>query len=181
MPPFDWIYSLVLLTAFAVVLSGLWHEKKAGISPTPVLSWVRRRAVRMLKGQIDPGKVHEVADLGCGWGGMTGILASTYPQAHITGYEISPFPYYASKLRSLFFGKRISIRHDNFFERNLSDCDVVFCYLSPQHMEKLKPQLLGLKPGSLVLSCSFPILGWAPIAQEKVWSLVNIPVFLYRI
>ena len=177
----DWVYSLVLLSFFAVIAVSMLYEARAHISPTPVLPWVRRAAMLMIKNNITDVSVLRVADLGCGWGGMTTRLARAYPDAHITGYEMSPVPYFISRLRGAFFGKRINTLQANFFKADLSGFDVVFCYLSPAHMEQLKSQLATLKKGSLVVTCSFPIIGWIPIETVKIWSLVQIPINIYRI
>ncbi len=177
----DWVYSLLLLSFFAVIAVSMLYELRAHISPTPVLPWVRRAAMRMIKNNITDASVLRVADLGCGWGGMTTRLARAYPAAHIIGYEMSPAPYLISKLRGAFFGKRIDTLPTDFFKADLSGFDVVFCYLSPAHMEKLKPQLAALKKGSLVVTCSFPIVGWIPLETINVWSLVQIPINIYRI
>lgn len=177
----DLIQSCVILAAIALALLCTWYEKKAGIVPAPVLPWVRWAAIRLLQKHVGDHKVQKIGELGCGWGGMVKLLARRFPQAHITGYEISPAPYVISRLRTCFMRKRVTITRRDFFTDDLSRYDLIFCYLSPRHMEKLKPQLATLKPGSLIVSCSFPIPGWTPLDSVTVWSLVRIPVCLYRV
>ncbi len=178
---FNIFYFIVVIGFISIVFVSLFYEGKAAISPTPVLPWVRRKALSLLSKCDQPTSILKIADLGCGWGGMIGQLQKKYPTAKITGYEISPCPYYFSKFRFGLSGDQIAIKRNDFFKEGLSDYDVVFCYLSPSHMEKLKPILLKLKKGSLVVSCSFPIQGWEPIAATTVWSLVKVPVCVYRI
>ncbi len=177
----DIIYCLAIVGFIFVVLLSLYFEKKAGISPTPVMPWVRRRALSLLKEHRQLLDIRTIADLGSGWGGMIGQLQKQYPTAYITGYEISPCPYYFTRLRFMCARDKITIKRHDFFSEDIAGYDVVFCYLSPQHMEKLKPHLSRLKKGSLVVTCSFPIEGWEPIATVTVWGLVKIPICLYRI
>jgi len=175
------ILLLVLLLGFiAVIIVSVLYEKSTGISAVPVLPWTRHQALSLLIKFHPPHAVLHVADLGCGWGGMIRKLHKAYPKAKIVGYETSPFPYILSKIRFSMAGKNVQILNDDFFKADLSQNDVVFCYLSPKHME-LKPQLLNLKAGSLIVSCSFPITGWTPIETRKVWSIVRIPVYIYRV
>ncbi len=172
---------MVLCVLIIVAITTVFFEKHTHISATPVLPWTRRQVMSLLK-EFKPEKpVIKVADLGCGWGGMIGKLGKLYPAAQITGYELSPFPYWFSKLRFGGYKNNITINQLDFFKENLSSYDVIFCYLSPNHMEELKLQLAGLKSGSLVISCSFPLLDWTPIATRSIWSIVKIPVYLYRI
>jgi len=177
----DLAYCIILILFFVVVLSCLWQEKRARISPTPVLPWVRRRALALLKDHPPDQEVLNVCDLGCGWGGVLTALAKRYPRARVAGYETSFWPYVFSAAHAAFSGGRIVISRADFFAADLSTFDVVFCYLSPYHMGALKPKLSTLKPGSVVVSCSFAIPGWKCAAMETVKGLVDIPVFLYRI
>lgn len=176
---FDSSYALFLLLIFAGIGVSLIYEKKAHISPTPVLPIVRRKAMDLLKNMDISAR--EIVDLGSGWGGMSLKLANTYPNAHVTGYEISPVPYGFSRLRTL-FSKQITITREDFFKKDLGNADIVTCYLSPYHMEKLKSGLADLKKGSVVVSCSFPIEGWEAERTETVRGIfVEIPVYLYVI
>lgn len=172
---------LILFLLVVVAATTIFYERFTLISATPVLPWTRRQVVSLLKSHIKTNDIHKICDLGCGWGGMIGKLAYLFPNAHITGYELSPFPYGVSFLRNILRQKRVTILKDNFFKEELKDFDLVFCYLSPHHMNELTPQLSALKSGSWVISCSFPIEGWTPVATGSVWSIVKIPVFLYQI
>lgn len=176
------LHSVLLLLFILIVLVCFFYEGKARISPTPVLPWVRRRALGMVPDRFSCDGVYRIADLGCGWGAFISALARRFRVADITGYEISPFPYAVSFVKSLFLGRRVRVVRRSFFDDDLSGYDLVMCYLSPYHMEALKPQLLGLKPGSAVVSCSFAIPGWEPVRTEEVWSLfVKVPVYMYEI
>ncbi len=179
---FDTIYSVFIIFVFLVIGISFIYEKKARISPTPVLPHVRLKALTLLPSRFIPSGTYKIADLGCGWGSLLLKLSRLFPEASITGYEISPFPFLLSWLRSSLFSSNISVHRSDFFKADISAFDIVFCYLSPWHMNELKDHFLKMKPGSVVISCSFPIDGWRAERTDSVKSLfVSIPVFLYVI
>ena len=172
---------LILTAGFIILcLSCLLHEKRASISPTPVLPWVRKKAIAMIaENKAETNKNYRIADLGSGWGGMLLKLARIYPNSKITGYEISPWPRWISKLRSLFH-KNITLRNEDFFEYKMNEFDILFCYLSPTHMEKLAEKFDHLPAGKIIISASFAIPGWTPQKTEITRGFVDIPVYLYK-
>ena len=171
----------LFILVIIVFLTTIFYERYTFISATPILPWTRSQVVSLLKEFQLIETPKKIADLGCGWGGMVDKLNHMYPLDKVTGYELSPFPFLFSKLRFTGRSKNILILRSNFFLEDLSDFDILFCYLSPNLMEQLKPQLSNLKAGSIVISCSFPILDWKPHAKRSVWSFVRIPVYLYKI
>lgn len=179
---FDAVYSIFLLIVFTIVLTSLVYEKRARISPTPVLPHVRKRALGLVPDSLTDAGAHTILDLGCGWGGLVISLARLFPNARIIGYEISPWPYLFSKIKGLIHSRNISIKREDFFKKDISGANLVFCYLSPYHMNALKEKLRTLAKGSCVISCSFPITGWEPDRTETVKGLfVDIPVYRYTI
>lgn len=182
MSGFDTIYSVFIIFVFLVVAISLIYEKKSRISPTPVLPHVRLKALTLLPSRFTSDGVYNIVDLGCGWGGLLIKLSNLFPKASITGYEISPFPFLLSRFRCLISAGNVVVRRSDFFKADLSGFDIAFCYLSPWHMNALKPHFARMKSGSVVISCSFPIEGWEAERTDHVKSLfVTIPVFLYII
>lgn len=179
---FDTIYSVFVIFVFLVIGISLIYEKKAHISPSPVLPHVRLKALTLLPPHFKADGAYRIGDLGCGWGGLLMKLSRLFPKASVTGYEISPFPFLLSWLRSSLFSNNVSAHRSDFFKADISAFDIVFCYLSPWHMNQLKSQFFQMKPGSVIISCSFPIEGWEAERTDSVKSLfVSIPVFLYII
>jgi hypothetical protein len=88
------------------------------------------------------------------------------------------------KARIFSFGlNKIKIRHENFWEADLSGADVVFCYLYPDVMKKLAAKLaVGLKPGTIVVSSNFSLPGFVPsrvLRLESGWH--NDPMYIYQL
>lgn len=175
----DLLYSLVLLFALAVVGWTLLYERRTKICAMPVMPWVMRAAFGLLAAH-DPDRARacKIADLGCGWGGPMMRLAGCYPHAQVTGYELSLWPYLVSKFRAMFCA-RVRVARADFLATDLCEYDILFCYLSPWHMEALKPQFARLRKGTRIVSCAFEITGRTPVATAHVPGPVRTPVFLY--
>lgn len=122
-----------------------------------------------------------LVDLGCGDGRVLREAQKRYG-VHTIGYEINPVAYLKARIFS-FGPHKIKIRHENFWEADLSDADVVFCYLYPDVMKKLAVKLKsGLKPGAIVVSSNFPLPEHIPskiLRPES--SLHNDPMYIYHL
>lgn len=58
----------------------------------------------------------------------------------------------------------------DLFTADLSDADVIVMYLLPQQLEKLRPQLEKMRPGSRVISHQFRIPGVMPELVVQIRS-----------
>jgi 2-polyprenyl-3-methyl-5-hydroxy-6-metoxy-1,4-benzoquinol methylase len=177
----DYLFSAFILFAIYLACSCLWHERKARIPPVPVLPHVKRRAIKLALEHTDATANYKIIDLGCGWGGVMLSLARTYKNAHITGYEISPWPYRFAKLRTLFKRRRIKVTQQDFFTADIADQDLVYCYLHPETIKELRPKFQTLKHGALIISCSFPIPEWTPMATTTLKLPVKLPIYIYKV
>ena len=140
-----------------------------------------RTRVRAFVDAVDlrPGQL--LVDLGCGDGRVL-RAASRRCRIQAEGYELNPLAYLKARLLSIGHS-RIRIRMKNFWDVDLSRADVVFCYLFPDVMPQLTRKLRKeLKPGSVVVSCNFPLPSLSPEAVLKPGnSLTNDPIFVYRL
>ena len=121
------------------------------------------------------------ADLGAGTGSVAIPIAQTYPAVHVTAYEHAPIPWLITAWRGRNM-KNISVLRSNFWRADLSVYDVVFAFLSPAVMPTLADKMrINMRPGSLLVSSSFPILDWTP---ESVLTIADQPqtrLFCYRV
>jgi len=102
-----------------------------------------------------------VYDLGCGDGRMI-ITAARHYGARAVGIELDPLRYLWCQMLITVMGLRSRVRvlHGDFFEQNLSDADVVTCYLLQSTNEKLEGKLRQeLMPGTRVVSNTFTFPG----------------------
>ncbi|RKP46163.1 methyltransferase domain-containing protein [Pararobbsia silviterrae] len=96
-----------------------------------------------------------IYELGSGWGSLAIALARAFPQARIHGVELSPFPYWVSRFRARRL-PNLRFAWGDFTRRDLSDADVVTCYLMPGKMSGLADLLdAQVKPGTCVASIEF--------------------------
>ncbi|MCL5406959.1 MAG: methyltransferase domain-containing protein [Patescibacteria group bacterium] len=94
-------------------------------------------------------------DLGCGDG--SSLIEAAKFGARATGFEISPYYYLWTKLRT-FRDRNIKVVYKNIKEVDLSKADVVYCYLLPEFLEKLSSKFQKeLKSGARLISVGFPI------------------------
>lgn len=105
---------------------------------------------------------HTVYDLGCGDAKFL-IAIERATGAKTIGFEISPWAYILAKFNIWFKKSKTQVFYKNFYKENLSDADVIFCFLIDSVMPKVKNQLEHqLKKGAIVIDFAFAIKEWVP-------------------
>ena len=120
-----------------------------------------------LKTMLEISKIKKgerVYDLGAGDGKIIDGAAKLGAKA--TGFEISiPLVLYYYFKRMVGISKA-EMLWGNFFKKNISDADVVFCYLFPHTMNKFHKTIYKqLKPGTRVISNAFEITSLVPVKK----------------
>lgn len=111
-------------------------------------------------------------DLGCGSGEILKVIADKF-NIKATGMEISPLPYIKAKIITM-DNKNIHILWHNLLSVDLTDVDVVFCYLLPSMMKKLEKKFIKqMKPGAKLISNSFALPNIKPkqVIQDNMLKL----------
>jgi predicted RNA methylase len=109
-----------------------------------------------------------VYDLGCGDGRMIVIAARRYG-ARAVGIEIDPLRYLWCQMLISVLGlrDRVKIVYGDFFKHDLSDADVVTCYLLQDTNEKLEEKFKReLDSGTRVVSNTFTFPGLHGVRQD---------------
>lgn len=134
-----------------------------------------RKARGVIQSLIGKGKVYE---LGSGWGKLA-IELSRGNQ--VIAFEKAFVPWLFSKINQFMRANRqISILKYDIYSADLSDADVVYCYLYPGAMKKLAPKFeTELKKSSLVISNSFQIPGRKPDKVIEVGDWGRSYIYLY--
>lgn len=176
----DIVFSIITLFAIYIACSCFWHQNSIIVSPTPIMPWAKRCALKLLSDYTSVDKPYKIAELGSGWGGMLCALTKKYKKANLEGYELSPWPYRFSKFRTIFNCRRCKVYRQDFFKADLSGYELIYMYLYPETIEALKPQFEKFKPGTLILSCSFPVKGWDPIEVRKAGLFLPMTIYLYK-
>lgn len=149
----------LFLAAFLVFLALYWSTFRTQVPyyPSRLSTW---QAVEKLL--LDREGLRFI-DIGCGFGGLVFYLAHQHPSSRFAGIEIAPLPWLMTKLRARLRRSRAQFFLGDYRALNFADYDVVFAYLSPVAMPDLWEKALAeLRPGSLLLSCEFPIVGVPP-------------------
>ena len=145
---------VLLLVSFAVLSFPILKAMRgAPFVPTP-----RKTMEKMLE-EIDVKPGHILYDLGCGDGRFVRLAARKYG-AKAIGIELNPLVYLYAKLKS--FGKKNEkIICKDFRKVNLSDADVIVCYLLTNTMKEIENKLeTELKTGAKVVSHGFKFKDW---------------------
>ena len=97
------------------------------------------------------------------------------------GYEIAILPFIISRIKIWLAGltDRAEIKFSNFWKIDLSEADIVVCFLTPSAMVKLLPKLqTELKPGARFITYAFPLPGIEPDTVSKPLTS-DINIYLY--
>ena len=168
-----------LAIALGVVLLLVVYALAMGVAPAPTSARVSAVMFSLIPSQIE-GTVFE---LGSGWGTLAFPLARRLPRCPVQALEFSPLPWLVSKVRHLFNPlPNLTLRRTDFRGVGLSESALVVCYLFPGGMANLKTKLEAeLRPGTYVLSNTFAMPGWQPLAVHRADDLYRTPVYLYRV
>lgn len=146
---------LTLLLAIGVIIALLsisWSQ----IAGAPWLPTPLTKVKRMLDlAGLQPDET--LYDLGCGDGRLVIMAAKDYG-AQAVGIEIDPLRYLWCRgmVRAFGLRERVQIRFGNFFKYNLSQADVITCYLLQNTNNRLEEKLIQeVKPGGRVVSHAF--------------------------
>ena len=174
-------YGMLALVLSAIGLT-LIYTIKTGISPVPTSPRVRDKMLAMIPPErlsvIERGRLF---DLGSGWGTLAFALAKRFPEAQVTGYELSPLPWLVSRLiQAVLRRPNLALRRGDFMDAPLNEAALVLCYLYPGGMTRLQPKLAAELPaGALVVSNTFALPDWPPADMERAEDLYDSPVYLY--
>ncbi|NHJ48603.1 MAG: methyltransferase domain-containing protein [Asgard group archaeon] len=165
MPDPSFYFALgVILLAFITLVSIMWANKRGA----PWLPTRLKKVRKMLElANVQPGET--VYDLGCG-DGRTIVMAARRFGANAIGIEIDPMRYLWCQflITILFLRKKVKVIHGDIFEKDISDADVVFCYLLQSTNDKLEEKLVQeLSPETRVVSNTFIFRSLPTIATDK--------------
>jgi precorrin-6B methylase 2 len=122
--------------------------------PTP------RRIIKRIIELADIKKGERICDLGSGTGRIIIPVAKIHKENLVVGIEKSLLLRLVTRFRLLFhpfIRRRIQIVNQDFFNIELAEYDVLFCFLTAGAMRILTPKFRLLKPGSRIFSYMFPI------------------------
>jgi len=149
-----WLYIIVFIFALTFLYAA-WRAAPW----LPMRSQDVKRAMALA--EIKVGE--KFYDLGAGDGRM--LFGAAALGATAEGFEISLLPYLIAKFKIIFSREknRPKIFFHDFWKINLAGADVIFVFLLPRIMEKLKEKMeKELKPGARIICYTWPMPGWEP-------------------
>jgi len=168
------ILATIFILTFLIILSFVY----ASLRGAPWVPTRKKDIDRFLKlAKIKKGD--KMYDLGCGDGRL--VCAAAKVGAKAEGFELSILMYLVSKTRSLFQKNRskIKIHYKNIWKLDLSQADIIYCFLMPEIYPKLKEKLeKEAKTGAKIITYVWPIKEWkaSKTNKEKGYS----DMFLYE-
>jgi 16S rRNA A1518/A1519 N6-dimethyltransferase RsmA/KsgA/DIM1 with predicted DNA glycosylase/AP lyase activity len=164
---------VVIMGAITIV----WWTLRTGISPMPS----SKKAVRAMLELMPSSLSGPACELGSGWGGLTLALAERYPNVPVVGYELSPIPWAVSKLRARLSGcENLTFSRADFFGSDLSDAQLLVCYLYPGGMTRLQEKLRReLTTEATIISNTFRLPDCAPETVIELTDVYRTRVYRY--
>jgi len=158
-----WLLVLGIILIVVTAASISWtHFRGAQWAPTTMSTVDKMLAI------ADVGPDDLVYDLGCGDGRII-VSAARRFGARAVGIEIDPFRYLWCQALIAVLGLRgrVKVTFGDFFSQDLSDADVVTCYLLQVTNEKLEAKLEeDLRPGTRVVSNYFTFPGLIKVRES---------------
>ncbi len=166
---------IVIGVIFILMASAAW----AGFKAAPwVPTWAKDYSRILSLAHVQNGE--QVLELGAGEGRLVLQFAKT-PAAQVIGYELSLLPFAIAWLRTRKFRPRVQMRMADFFRADYNRADVIFCFLTPPAMRKLKVKFeQECRPGTRIISYTFSIPGWTPDVMDKN-TPTAVPIYRYII
>lgn len=122
-----------------------------------------RRVRDAVAAQLPGDRPLRVIDIGSGLGGLVLELTRRRPDCELSGIELAPLPWLASRLRAWATRSRARFLRGDYDSLDFGDYDVVFAYLSPAAMPALwRKAESEMRAGSVLLSYEFTVPGREP-------------------
>ena len=179
-----WIWIFIILTAVLFGLKMTYILCTALVLPITqgalYVSTPRAKIAAFVDAvSMKPGQL--IVDLGCGDGRVLRRARKCYDVKAI-GYEVNFMAYLKAKMLCIGI-KNVIIERKNFWAADLSDANIVFCYLYPDVMQKLSQKLKAdLKAGTTIVSCNFGVPGFKlHRVLQPAGALHNDPLYVYRV
>jgi hypothetical protein len=169
---------VIFLIAFILMLVVYWSTFRTQVP----LYLSSNKVWQVLETKLPPAQPFTFIDLGSGIGGVLTHLAQTHPHGHFPGVEAAPFPFLWSWLR-IKFGRhtQCTVTWGSLWDRDLSQYDIVFAYLSPVPMDALWRKVKKeMRPGSVFISNTFAVHDQPPQETVSVDDLHHSTLFFWK-
>jgi hypothetical protein len=155
----DIIFSVIIIMIIILAVVNTVYSYRYKVVNMPSSRATRQAIAQDIIGQYGVNYNGTICELGGGWGGLAVKLTKQFPLATVHSFEISPFPHLVSKMRKFFLGtNQYELRRTDFFKSDFSNVDILICYLSPYHMDRIANEIMPtLKKRAIIYSQGFKI------------------------
>lgn len=152
------IFQIILIIILFFIFLELFQDLILGKVPfVPSTNNIINEII--LKIKTEPKIIY---DLGAGDARFLIAMNKKYPHAKVIGFEKSLGAYMIGKINIYLQHAKVNLKLRNFFKQNLSDADIVFCYLGSEQMKKLENKFnVELKKNTIVISNTFQLPNWS--------------------
>lgn len=180
----DWEFALHLTIAVSGV-TFVYYTWRTKIPAVPTQKSARTVILNLISQELHehPRPNPVIYDLGCGWGGLCLAVAKEFPQAKVIGLELAWPALIVCWLRKLVLGRRNwKILRRNFWRHDISDGDIILCYLGDVVMSDLRDKLRReARNGCLIISNTFPLpKDWPSLKRVPIPAVLSKEVIVYR-
>lgn len=158
---------IVLIYLLSLIIGLIWARGVPFVS-------LSKKQLRAVDKNIKLKPDDKVVDLGCGDARVLRMFEKQGVK-DLTGYEINFWAYLLAKIKNKLLKSKSKVYFKNFKKVDLSEYNVIFCYLLDYYLNSLKEKFdKELKPGTKIISYSFSIKNWHK--PEKIERM-----FVYRV
>ena len=174
-------YLFLLIAVFLVIIIILASIQFYNIvfrGFAPFISTKFNAILSILK-ELDLSGEETVYELGAGKAGFLRAVEQRFNISNLIGVEYSWWPYLLAKMQIIISGSKIQIIRKDVFKVNLKEANIIYCFLSPEMMEKLENKFKEeCQKGTLIISYHFRMKNLEP---EKVIKESDNNIYFYRI
>lgn len=169
----SWI-ALVIVVILLLLYGG-------GVVTRVPLYLSNRAACEALVGFLKIFPRPKAIDLGAGFGGPMRHLARALAGGRFVSVEASPATWLIAWLLAL-TDNNVQVRWGDLWAADLTDCDLVYVFLSPEPMPRLWEHVQShAKSGALLVSNTFPVPGIEPLQIIPLPGRPDARLFVYRV
>ena len=175
------LYLLLILEIILIILAIFLSIQFFNIlfrSYAPFIS-TNKKIIEKILLEIKLNDNNKVIELGCGKAGFLRALAKKFPNTKLIGIEYSFLPWIIAKIQSNLGKHNIKIIRENIFKTNISQADLIYCYLNIKMMKDLENKFKKeCKKGTQIISYLFKLPNLKP---SKIIENNHNKIYFYTI
>jgi len=175
------LIAIVWIVAIIILITKIWETiRRYGIPRVQTKVSMINYLVRNIN--LSPWQIF--IDVWCGNGSVLSAVQKKFPWVITEWYEINKTDYALANAKKKYFGNNYAIYNTNFFHEDLSDANIMYCYLMPHLMKSVWKKITKeCKPWTMIYSNAFKIPNTEPISVLQLPSntkFLNI-IYVYKI